>query len=341
MILPFATQAMTDARREALLVKVTEYWDKPGNRDKMSKAMIEYWSDPKNREAMSKALFEYWSDPRSTEHRKILSELMIEYWSDPKNREAHGQLMVRYYSKPGNRKAHREACAFLPPGFYSNNQAKQHTRNQWRTFGLLRQPYQCTKCGKQYEGENFDYLQHMENCNHKPCLFTSALLKLQELPGNSPQTVKEDSESQKNLERRTHERRLRFSNDCTTFHGLLQNNAYYKRERRKKMNMLQKNKFRQQIDFEISEGRREKEEERQRIEDKNNKGWIKTPLQGGVFDNVDMDGNVSYTMGPYKYNLEWYDFQKKMRSGSVLQISSLRHRLRKELETSKRGVPHS
>ena len=42
-----------------------------------------------------------------------------------------------------------------------------------------------------------------------------------------------------------------------------------------------------------------------------NKGWIKTPLQEGVFDNADMDGNVSYTMGPYKYNLEWYDFQKK------------------------------
>ena len=46
-------------------------------------------------------------------------------------------------------------------------------------------------------------------------------------------------------------------------------------------------------------------------QDKNNKGWIKTPLQEGVFDNVYMDGNVDYTMGPYKYNLEWYDFQKK------------------------------
>ena len=52
---------------------------------------------------------------------------------------------------------------------------------------------------------------------------------------------------------------------------------------------------------------REKEELQRRIQDKNNKGWIKTPLQEGVFDNVDMDGNVS----PYKYNLEWYDFQKK------------------------------
>ena len=41
-----------------------------------------------------------------------------------------------------------------------------------------------------------------------------------------------------------------------------------------------------------------------------------TPIQEGVIDNVDMDGNVDYTMEPYKYNLEWYDFQKKMRSGS-------------------------
>ena len=32
---------------------------------------------------------------------------------------------------------------------------------------------------------------------------------------------------------------------------------------------------------------------------------------------------------------------KKMRSGSVLQISPLSHQLREELETSERGVPHS
>ena len=51
-------------------------------------------------------------------------------------------------------------------------------------------------------------LQHMENCNHTTTMFTSAQLKLQELPGNSPQTVKEDSESKKKLEQQTHERRL-------------------------------------------------------------------------------------------------------------------------------------
>ena len=29
IVLPFATQAMTDARREALMVNVIAYWDKP------------------------------------------------------------------------------------------------------------------------------------------------------------------------------------------------------------------------------------------------------------------------------------------------------------------------
>ena len=148
---------------------------------------------------------------------------------------------------------------------------KKYTRNEWKQFGLLRQPYQCDKCGHQYQSESFPMLQHKENCNHNPCLFTSAQLLLVELPGNSPKTVKDDSESKKNEEDRTHERRLRFSNDCTTFHGLLQNNAYYRQEWKQGMNILQKNKMRQQIDDVISEERREKEEERQRIQDKNNK----------------------------------------------------------------------
>ena len=33
-------------------------------------------------------------------------------------------------------------------------------------------------------------LQHMENCNHTAALMSSAKLILQELPGNSPTTVK-------------------------------------------------------------------------------------------------------------------------------------------------------
>ena len=41
--------------------------------------------------------------------------------------------------------------------------------------------------------------------------------------------------------------------------------------------------------------------------------WIKTQLPDRLFDAVDMDGNVYYTIGPNKYNLEWwYDFQKQM-----------------------------
>ena len=87
-----------------------------------------------------------------------------------------------------------------------NPKAKTHTRNQWRKSGLLRQPFQCAKCGTQYDSENFDdYLQHMKNCNHNPVLFTSAKLQQQELPGNSPTTFKEDSK--KMLEERTEDRR--------------------------------------------------------------------------------------------------------------------------------------
>ena len=73
-----------------------------------------------------------------------------------------------------------------------NPKAKTHTQNRRRKSGPLRQPYQCAKC----EGENFAYLHHMENCNHPTTvLMSSAQLLVVKLPGNSPKTVKEDSES--------------------------------------------------------------------------------------------------------------------------------------------------
>ena len=46
---------------------------------------------------------------------------------------------------------------------------------------------------------------------------------------------------------------------------------------------------------------REKEELQQRIQDADD-AWIETPLPDEVFDNVDFDGNVSYTKEPDKYN---------------------------------------
>ena len=116
--------------------------------------------------------------------------------SDPKNRQA-------------NSERNKKRWADLNIPFKPN--AKTHTRNEWSKSGLLRQPYQCAKCGTQFKGENCACLQHMENCNHTTTMFTSAQLKLQELPGNSPQTVKEDSESKKNLEQRTQERRQQFN----------------------------------------------------------------------------------------------------------------------------------
>ena len=54
----------------------------------------------------------------------------------------------------------------------------------------------------------------------------------------------------------------------------------------------------------------EKEELQQRIQDADD-AWIETPLPDEVFDNVDYDGNVSYTKEPDKYNKNdwWYQFQ--------------------------------
>ena len=227
---------------------------------------------------------------------------MSEYYSDPKNRQAKSEAMIEYCSNPKDRQAKSEAISEVHP---FNPNAKTHSRNQWGKSGLLRQPYQCAKCGTQYGGKNFDYLQHMENCNHNPVLFTSAQLQLQELPGNSLKTVEEDSK--KMLEERTEDRQQRFIINRENFHRLQKNLHKYKRP----IDKLQKNKIERQVQYEISEMQCEKEELQRRIQDKNNRGWIKTPLQEGVFDNVDMDGNVYYTMGPYKYNLEWYDLKKK------------------------------
>ena len=71
----------------------------------------------------------------------------------------------------------------------------------------------------------------MENCNHPTTvLVSSAQLSVVELPGNFPKTVKEDSESKKKLEQRTHKGRLQFSYDCKKFHGLLQNHPHYREE---------------------------------------------------------------------------------------------------------------
>ena len=46
MILPFATQAMTDARREAMMSVVIPYWDKPGKRKAHGESILAHWNDP-------------------------------------------------------------------------------------------------------------------------------------------------------------------------------------------------------------------------------------------------------------------------------------------------------
>ena len=104
---------------------------------------------------------------------------------------------IAYYSVPQSRS-------------FVRKQRKAH--NRWRKSEQLLKPHQCAKCGTQYESENRVMIQHSENCNHTTAVLMSlALLLLQEFPGNSPTTVKEDSESKKKLEQRTQERRQQFN----------------------------------------------------------------------------------------------------------------------------------
>ena len=57
----------------------------------------------------------------------------------------------------------------------------------------------------------------MENCNHTAALMSSAKLILQELPGNSPTTVKDDTKSKKNLEQQTLKQLEQFYNNNEIF----------------------------------------------------------------------------------------------------------------------------
>tara|TARA_B110001450_G_C17347936_1_gene370254 strand:+ start:317 stop:550 length:234 start_codon:yes stop_codon:yes gene_type:complete len=66
------------------------------------------------------------------------------------------------------------------------------------------------------------------------------------------------------LEQRTHKGRLQFSNDYKKFHGLLQNHPHYREEWRQGMNILQKNKRRQEIDSEMNDIKHKEEEEEDR-----------------------------------------------------------------------------
>ena len=88
--------------------------------------------------------------------------------------------MSEYYSDPKNRQAKSEGMRY--------RKAKTHTRNRWRKSEQLLKPFQCAKCGTQYDTENHAYLHDMENCKHPTdVIMTSALLLLQKLPGKLPQ----------------------------------------------------------------------------------------------------------------------------------------------------------
>ena len=91
------------------------------------------------------------------------------------------------------------------------------------------------------------------NCNYKNFV-----------PGNSPKTVKEDSESKKNLEDRTHKQRLCFSNDCKKYNHLLENHPSYREDTMKGLIILQTNKRRQQIDGKMNDNTMQKNNHRKK-----------------------------------------------------------------------------
>ena len=87
-------------------------------------------------------------------------------------------------------------------------------------------------------------------------------------------------------------------------------------ECRKGMNILQKDKKRQQIVCEINDIKHKEEEEEEEEEElqqwiDNKNAWIPHPkLPNWLFDKFDVDGNIYYTLGPNKYNLDWwYNYQ--------------------------------
>ena len=88
-IVPFANQAMIEARSQAQSDLMIAYWSDPKNREAHGEAMTKHWSDSKNGEAHGEAMTEYWSDPKSTEQHEKLNELMIAQWkAQPFNPEA-------------------------------------------------------------------------------------------------------------------------------------------------------------------------------------------------------------------------------------------------------------
>ena len=146
-------------------------------------------------------------------------------------------------------------------------------------------------------------LQHMENCNHTAALMSSAKLILQELPGNSPTTVKYDTQSKKNLEQQTLKQLERFYNNNDIFfdyrkifiniNDLL---IFFKKIRYRKTSPVQNQRIKRE---------EEKEEEQQQQQIDNRNAWIPHPkIPGGLFDNViNMNGIVYYyTMAPNTYN---------------------------------------
>ena len=130
----------------------------------------------------------------------------------------------------------------------------------------------------------------------------------QELLSNLPTTLKDyhKPDTNKNFKQQKHKQRLQFNNNNENLYQLQKNLHKYKQP----IDILQKSKIERQVAYEIGETNCEEEQQQWRIQDADD-AWIWTPLPDRLFDNIDIDGIVYYTMGPNKYNKKWwYNFQK-------------------------------
>jgi hypothetical protein len=97
----------------------------------------------------------------------VMSQLMIAHWVNP----VHVLNLEEYIVKRWVKERHTVYCTDRSEPW--NPKTKTHTQNQWAQSRQLLKPHQYATCGKQYEVENYDHLQHMENCNHNAVLMST------------------------------------------------------------------------------------------------------------------------------------------------------------------------
>ena len=139
-IVPFANQAMIEARSEAQSQLVKAPWADPNSfscskeyRDKI----IEYWSDPKNREAQSELMKVLWADPNHVFNSKEFCDKMIECRSDSKKHEAQSEAMTEYWANNQERWAKRGRLIAKKKDSYPKSMGKIQAITQIKHISVL------------------------------------------------------------------------------------------------------------------------------------------------------------------------------------------------------------